>query len=364
MSDSTTTLSSDGVQTGMSSSQSASVLLQTYTNTVLQTPIITLDPSIDTLSNSNVVEQLPQDQKTAQTNALNYLNNINPLIVSTVAEVIGFGNLWNAEYAQLLALAQDITSGNNAQIFASGLQNLITKTTQAGDQIDPVLAALNAFLPLIQQDASNFSTDLNNVNIALSGEGGQIQQLQDEIDAYNEAMSKDLAIIAAGATADVVGGLAIAVGLLAEIETGGVSTALVVGGLAMIAGGTAAMGVAGADYSDKKSAYAGLVTELAQDQQVYTLTSQASATIATLVSAVQGGITAVEALQTSWTSLAADFQQVIEALDMANPDLGAWLTSILEAANSDWQDTLALAKSIQQYDTLPVSTDTSLLAVA
>lgn len=348
-------LGSSGVQDGMSQSQGAAVLLQTYTNTVLQTPIIHLDPSIDKLSNSTVVEDLPVHQQTAQTHALDYLNNINPLIVANVAEVIGFGNLWNAEYQQLLTLAQSITVGNNAQTFTEGLQNLINKTNQASQAIPPVLAALNAFLPLVQSDASNLNGDLSNVSTALAGEGGQIDQLENEISAYNEAMSKDLAIIAGGAVTDVVGALAIAVGVLGEFETGGVSTALIVAGLAAIAGGTAAMGVAGHDYAEKNAAYGSLVSQLNQDQQVYTLTSQAAQTIKTLVSAVSSGITAVETLQTQWNSLSSDFTQVIEALDVLSPDLGAWLVNMLEAANLDWQDTLALARSIQQYGTLPVT---------
>lgn len=354
-----TSLSSDAVQDGMSTSISNSVLLQTYTNTVLQTPTINLDPSIDSLSNSTVVEDLPVHQKLAQQNASDYLANINPLVVSTVAEVIGFSNLWSAEYSLLLQLAGDIDSGDNKETFTSGLQNLINKTQQAASSTQPVIDALNAFLPLIQQDASNFNTDLGNVQVALDGESGQIAQLEAEIDAYNQAFSRDLSIIALGATADVVGGLMIVVGALAEIETAGVSTALILGGVGVIAGGTTAMGVAGDDYAKKKDAYSDLVSELSQDKQVYTLTSQASQTISQLSAAVSAGISAVESLQQSWVSLAADFQQVIEALDSADPDLGPWLTSILESANADWQATLALAESIQQYSTLPVQVDQS-----
>ena len=45
-----------------------------------------------------------------------------------------------------------------------------------------------------------------------------------------------MAIIASGATADVIGGVMIAVGVLGEIETAGASTALVVTGLAVVGG--------------------------------------------------------------------------------------------------------------------------------
>lgn len=348
-------IGSSSVNQGMSNSMAASVMLQTYTNTVLQTPDIKLPSQVDTDSNSTVVEDLPAHQALARTNATNYLNNINPLIVNTVADVIGFGNLWNAEYSLLYSLAENIGEGDNATTFTQGMNNLINKTELAEKNTQPVIDALNAFLPLIQTDERNFTQDATNVNNALGGEEGEIAQLQKEIQSYNDAMNKDLAIIAAGATADVVGGLMIAVGVLGEIETGGVSTALIVGGIAVIAGGTTAMGVAGADYTKTSNAYKQANAELQQDQQVMASTQQAQQTISSLVDAVGQGITAVESLQKGWNSLQADFNQVIQALEQADdPSLGSWLTSLLSAANADWVDTLNLAKSIQQYGTLPV----------
>lgn len=355
-----TNIGSSDVESGMSDSMSAAVQLQTYTNTVLQTPDIILPAVVDTDSKSTVVEDLPVHQALARTNATYYLTTLNPMIVNTVADIIGFGNLWNAEYSLLYSLAENISVGNNAQTFTDGMNNLINKTTQAENSTVPVINALNAFLPLIQTDERNLTGDATNVGSALGGEQGEIANLQKEITAYNSAMSKDMAIIAAGATADVIGGLMIVVGVLAEIETAGVSTALVLGGLAVVAGGTTAMGVAGSDYTNTKNAYNAAVAELAQDQQVLASTQQAAATITSLTTAISQGIAAVESLQKGWNSLNADFGQVVSALETADdPSLGPWLTSLLTAANSDWNDTLALAKSIQQYGTLPVQTSKS-----
>lgn len=350
-------ISSSNVQAGMSSSISNSVLLQTYTNTVIITPIINLPAVVDTDSKSKVVENLPIHQKLAQKNATYYLTNINPQIVGTIADVIGFGNLWSAEYDMLYSLAQNINEGNNLQTFTSGINNLINKTNSAEANIQPVLDALNAFLPLITTDEQNFSQDSTDVGNAMEGEGGEIDLLKKQIAAYNDAMSKDLTIIGVGATADVIGGLMIAVGVLAEIETAGVSTALVVAGIAVVAGGSTAMGVAGADYAKVSKEYQAAVTELNQDEQVVTLTTQAHQTVLSLKNAVADGITAVEGLQKSWTSLQKDFGQVVEALQATvpvTPDIISWLTILLSSANKDWTDTLSLARNIQQYSTLPV----------
>jgi len=350
-------ISSSNVQAGMSSSISNSVLLQTYTNTVIITPIINLPAVVDTDSKSKVVENLPIHQKLAQKNATYYLTNINPQIVGTIADVIGFGNLWSAEYDMLYSLAQNINEGNNLQTFTSGINNLINKTNSADANIQPVIDALNAFLPLITTDEQNFSQDSTDVGNAMEGEGGEIDLLKKQIAAYNDAMSKDLTIIGVGATADVIGGLMIAVGVLAEIETAGVSTALVVAGIAVVAGGSTAMGVAGADYAKVSKEYQAAVTELNQDEQVVTLTTQAHQTVLSLKNAVAEGITAVLNLQKSWTSLQKDFGQVLEALQATvpvTPDIISWLTILLSSANKDWTDTLSIARNIQQYSTLPV----------
>ena len=341
----------------MSDTQAASIMLQTYTQTVLATPDIQLPAEVDKESDSTVVEDLPKHQALARTNANFYITDVNKTLVDTVAEVIGFANLWNAEYARLQDLASKIDEGNNKETFKQGVANLISKSQDAENNTQPALDALNNFLPKIETDQRNLTTDEQHVSVALDGQSGQIAQLKKQIDADNDAINKDLAIIAGGATADVVGGLMIAVGLLAEIETAGASTALVVGGLALVAGGTTAMGIAGKNLSDTKSDLSAATKQLKIDELVNLSTKQCSNTVVNLVSAISQGVNAVTSLQKGWSALQSDFNQVISQLDMANPDLGSWLSDILTAANTDWQDTLTLAKSLQQYGTLPAKTE-------
>lgn len=350
------------VKSAMSATQSASVLLQAYTQTVLGTPDIKLPESVNTESNSTVVQDLPKHQALARTNATTYLTSVNKTLIDRVADIIGFSNLWNAEYTTLVGLAKDIDSGDNKATFQSGIENLINQTNQKNADASAAIDALNKFLPLVEQDVRNLTGDESDVTVALGGENGAIAQLKKQIDADNAAIDKDMAIIAGGATAAVVGGLMIAVGVLAEIETAGASTALVVGGLAVVAGGSVAMGIAGKNLADTKSALADSTKELKIDELSYASTKQANVTVGKLVTAVQQASTAVENLQKGWTSLESDFTQVIEQLDTADPDLGSWLVNVLEAANTDWADTLHLAQSLQQYGTIPTQTNSTALA--
>lgn len=352
------------VKKGMSATQSAAILLQNYTQTVLGTPDIKLPAQVDVDSKSKVVEDLPKHQKRARDNANFYLDNVNVTIVQGVADIIGFSNLWNAEYNRLLALAKDIDSGDNKKTFQQGIANLINQTKEKEKNTYTALSALNDFLPKIEEDSRNFTADSQHVAIALGGEHGAIAQLKKQIKADNDAINKDIAIIAGGATVDVIGGLMIAVGVLAEIETAGASTALVVGGLAVVAGGTTAMVIAGKNLSKTKSDLANASRQLEVDKLCYSSTEMSSHTITNLQNAVSQGVTAVIGLQKGWQSLQSDFNEVISQLDASSPDLGSWLTSTLEAANTDWQDTLTLAKSLQQYGTLPVKKEKQTTAVA
>lgn len=61
--------------------------------------------------------------------------------------------------------------------------------------------------------------------------------MKDEIDAINKAMNKDIGLMAGGAVLITAGVTAIVIGVVAEIPTAGVSTALVGGGMLGIAGG-------------------------------------------------------------------------------------------------------------------------------
>lgn len=343
------------VNTGMQNTQSASAMLQLYTNVILQTPDIILPKQVDTDSKSNVCEDLPKHQKTARNNATDYLNTLNPQMVQTLSDIIGFHNLWAAEYEHLLQLANQIDQGNNADTFTQGIDNLIRKTQKNADATKPIIASLNDFLPKIQADARNFVADLQNVTKALSGEQGEIAQLKNTLGAINSAMSKDTTMIAGGAAGEVVGVLMITVGALAEFETGGLSTGLIVGGLAVMGGSSAVIGIAAKDLEAKRKEYMQLAAELATDQQILTLTTQASTHLTAMVDAVNNGIAAVQTLQKGWLSLQGDFKQVTDALRTADdPDLGSWLVDTLNSANKDWQDTYQLALHLQQTGVLPV----------
>ena len=62
----TVNIGTSQIANGINGSQTASSILQLYTNTVLTTPTFSIPSVVDQLSNSNVSTQLPADQATAR----------------------------------------------------------------------------------------------------------------------------------------------------------------------------------------------------------------------------------------------------------------------------------------------------------
>jgi non-hemolytic enterotoxin B/C len=353
-----TTSSTNAIKTSSSSVVAANSLIQLYINTVCGTPDIDLSSVNFADADKHIIVDLPKHQQLARANAFSFIdgpNSVNSLMVGTLSDIIGFSNQFESRYQRLIALANDFNTGNNKQIFEEGLQGLINSITQKEANCGVVITKLGDFLKLIQTDSQNLTADENIIKATLDGENGAITQLQNRISSINEAMNKDNAMIAGGAVMTVVGVLMITVGVLGEFETGGASTALVLGGLAVMGGGIAMDVVAGLDLSKKMDEYKDATTELTKDQQISSCLIQASQTVQSLVDSINNAMGAITNLQSGWSSLKGDLDQVIGALNDAESDEGtSWVIDDLNAAKADWEDAKTLAVQLQANGTLQV----------
>jgi len=353
-----TTSSTIAIKTSSSSVVAANSLIQLYINTVCGTPDIDLSSVNFADADKHIIVDLPKHQQLARANAFSFIdgpNSVNSLMVGTLSDIIGFSNQFESRYQRLIALANDFNTGNNKQIFEEGLQGLINSITQKEANCGVVITKLGDFLKLIQTDSQNLTADENIIKATLDGENGAITQLQNRISSINEAMNKDNAMIAGGAVMTVVGVLMITVGVLGEFETGGASTALVLGGLAVMGGGIAMDVVAGMDLSKKMDEYKDATTELTKDQQISSCLIQASQTVQSLVDSINNAMGAITNLQSGWSSLKGDLDQVIGALNDAESDEGtSWVIDDLNAAKADWEDAKTLAVQLQANGTLQV----------
>lgn len=344
------------VRAALESTTQASVLLQLYTGVLGATPPIVLPQRIDTLTGSTVSVDIGTHQTTGKTNATHFLQTINPLLASTSASVVGFGNLWNSTFSALMGYAANITNPTSRTAFDSGLLLLKNQVVIQQNGLASLLDQLGGFQKLVLVDHDNLAADSALVEKAFNSIEGEIATLKAKIDDENGRRGQYIGIIVTGVIGVIGGVVMILVGSLVTIATDGLAVGLVLGGIVLTSGGLAAIGTAAGDLSDLDKQITKDSTTLAQDQAIFTAVEQGRQNVASLVGAIETGLKALGALQASWQALAADLDRIQQDLSVANPDASGWLTSILTKANDEWNDALAIAKSLQRFGNLPLQT--------
>jgi non-hemolytic enterotoxin B/C len=329
----------------------AGTIIQNYVSTVLNQADLSLP---------DVLPNLPEHQKNARTHATNWRDTVQPQMISTNTDIVDFSNTFSTYFDPLAQLATQLqnnpTDPQAIANFKTGLQQLQAIVTTKQTAAAAVVTSLSGFTDDLGADARNFASDFQTAEATLAGKDGQIAALGKQIDAIHEAMNKDLTMIAAGSVAAVVGGLMIAVGALAEIETAGASTALIIGGLAVVGAGAGVAIAGGVDYSKQTSALGTAITQKTTLQQQYAATKQVNSTVQNLSSQASAALTAAGALLKGWQTLGAQFVEFQGALDRSQPDLGFFLMAQLNAAKKDWDDLGAYATKLLAFGQLSTQT--------
>lgn len=333
----------------------ARMLVDAYCTAVQEQGVITL----------SAIPELTDYQNTAKIHANNWTTSVAPQLIQTNTDLLDFAHNFDSFYNPLVTLAQNIDSGTNKETFIKGLGLLVTKIQQKEVNAQKALTALTGFRSDVLSDQSNFKAALAKGDSVYAGDQGEIAQLRSQDASLNDTMNKDTMLIGFGSTGMVVGGLMIAVGVLGEIETAGVSTALIVAGVAMVAGGTAAMIAGAVDYSKQLDLYKANVAKIAADSAEMSALSVMHDQIEALVTASESAVTALNTMVTTWQLLGTQFEAVITQLnDNTNPDDGLFLVSDLETAKADWDDLAGTAQLINtQCSTLPVQQSTPAAAL-
>jgi non-hemolytic enterotoxin B/C len=352
--------STSTIKSGAASVIGANAVIQLYIATITGTPDIDLSSVTFSDADKHVIVDLPKHQALARTNADSYIhgeNSINSLMINSLADVIGYANMFESRYDRLLDLAgpDGNPQGENLIIFNQGLQGLIHVIEGKEANCAAVITKLGDFSTLISVDERNLKADDSIITATLSGDQGAIAELQANISAAHDAIHKDNAMIAGGTAMEVGGILAVVVGAATEVFSFGASTALVVGGLALVGGGIAMQVLAAKDIGKKMDLLKDDTTKLNEDETIVATLTLANKNVSAMVKAIDGAVTAITSLQTGWIGLKGDLQQIVNALNTGKDDEGTtWLINDLNAAKADWDVTKALAVKLQSNGTIPV----------
>jgi hypothetical protein len=334
------------------------IQLNVLANTVVNQPAM---PTVAVPALTDVGSQLV----TAQGHAKDWLYMYSKELWNCLQDIISYGETFNNLYVSLSTAAKSMAQDNKFQpnqiasliLMMQELQALV-KQPQA--DATAVYQALTAYSTAVAADHTAFVTDFNAANVALGGTSGAIAKLTKKIAADNQALKTDLQLLGAGPTAIVTGMLVVAVGILGEIETAGVATALVVGGVAIIAGGATATGLAGTNYDSTMTALQADQAALAADNTALTLLTGLKGQLDGLANTLETTYNTLGNLITGWGQIENGLQSVINDLNNpegflafiqkndpnANPGtVSGIIVAQIETAQEDWINAVKIANS-------------------
>lgn len=302
----------------------------------------------------------------AQTHANTWLNDYSGKVWDRLQGIVTFGELFGHLYLPLHKAAEDMATEtdfqpNEIHKLVSSLQALQSLVKAEHQKCVDTYTLITTYRTDVSADHSSFLTDYNTAIAVLGGTEGEIAQLNSKITSEQDAMSKDLAMIAGGSTMMVVGVLIIVVGALAEIETAGVSTLLIVAGVGVVAGGATMTGIAAKDYDTKMQQLRDDQIKLANDKAEVSLLTHLKGQLTGLNDKLGLEEAALNNLVTAWQQLDNGIGAVIQ--DLQNPQdylaqlkkndptatpatVSIIVAAELETANDDWQTAVKIATAL------------------
>ncbi|MFE0104862.1 HBL/NHE enterotoxin family protein [Streptomyces sp. NPDC059009] len=298
------------------------------------------------------LEKINGHLATARTHADEWNSGLLKGMLDTNADVQGYSKEFKTLGGAASQALKDAESGSpeamkealgEAHTKLKALQGAVGKRqTKAGGIAD----SLHTFQQHVAADAVAFGDDKTKVDAVLTGDTGFLNSLMGEIDALNEGINKDNAMIAGGAVAiaagvvaGVIGGFFIATGIGA-----GVGLMILGAGVCVAGAGVALVTVAGLDLKKKQG-------QMAEDQKELTLLKASVASFGSAQKAVAGladqataAAAGAQLLYQGWEALGSSLGEVVEilqdAIDAGDPDdLKDALdntAAFLDSALDDW----------------------------
>lgn len=343
-------LSSDGVSLALSGMGTSQILLQIYANALITQPQVSLTS----------VPSFPADQATASQAASATLSQGSALLLSSVADALGFSN----QVAQMAGLLGELAAVLDnpatapsdwsvaAASFSQGLGLLIQNATTAQRTADNGRADFATLASALEMAGVALSGDLLVAEQALGQQ--EIQQLRAQLAAIQSAIDSDNALLAKGATTGLVSsvkvGLSIVVGFYKGAEDG---IEMFVGGIQGIVESSQAQQQAMADLNAQIAAYQQVFTQLAVDEVALGVVQNEAATLQLLLAHTQEGGLSLQTARDAWSALITKMGNLQAAL-AGPPSAALGLGSAVSQATVGWSAVHEAVLLIQGLASLPV----------
>lgn len=313
----------DPTMTPAKAQTSQGLVLQTYCNSVLQQAQVNFSgfPNL-----AQYQSDVNTGLLTAQAHANDYLNTIQPSIITNISNISNYYQMFNA-------VPVACPPGTSVSQWVSMLQALQTQASTYESVSSGIVNSLTTLNTNLGNDSGSFSTTVSNLNAAVNGDNGVLQGLSSNLKTIDSQIAGAIAGTALSALAIVGGGFMIAVGGITDFVTAGASTPLVIGGVAVLAagiGGEVASAITLNNLYNEKS-------KLLQQQS--SLTSEVNLALGIsgaykqLTDQAGSAMTAATQMKNAWGSIGSDLGNMAYDLQKGISSTDAMRTLFLTAAN-------------------------------
>jgi len=300
-------LPNDSLLSGIIGIGSSSIVLQTYSATILAQPDIKL----------NILPDLPAAQKDARSSADNWIKQINKLAIGSLVDVRSYANKFDSYSELLLPLAEKIEAGDIAQlpIFIKGLQQLIETAQENANNTEILSDGIDNFQNNIEANIDFFSKAEQQIQKEVTSHKGKIDQIRKDLNDLNSRINSDITKIAASVAAEGIGVGLIILGASTLIPTAGISTMLIGAGITATIGGTSITIQASADINDAQDNWAKKFSEIVDLELEVAVFDTVEHNISSNLIQAKSALQAATKMNDGWVRIANDYSQTIKDLE-------------------------------------------------
>ena len=322
---------------------SQAMLIQQYANSVKEQPNVDFSgfPKLAALQT-----EINTGLGKAQAHADNYLDNVQPTIITNIANISNYYALHNA-------VASTLPPGSTEKEWISALSALKEQSQDYSNAAKSTVSMITGLHDNLTTDSSNFSKIVTDLNTKVKGDNGILSDINGQLDSIQSKIDGAIAGTVLSGLAIVGGVFMVAVGGVADFVTAGTTTPLVVGGIAVVAagiGGEVAAAITLKNLNDEKATLLQQKSHLNSEVQ---LVSGVGTAYTSLSNQVKEAVTAATQMENAWNFLGSDLDTLVGDLNKGITNAGMVRKLFLTAANTQVQEVVKDIATIKTQMTNP-----------
>ena len=294
------------------SQTSQALIIQTYSNSVLQ------QPAVDFSGNPRLLPyetSINNGLARAKLHVNAYTDTILPAIIDNMSHIRNYYALHNA-------VATTLPEGSTEEEWIIALNALKSTSLEYQVKARNTVTMLNNLHGKLVHDASTFKTAVSDFNSAVEGDNGVLDSINDKLSSIQENIDAAIAGVVFSTLAIVGAIFMICVGSIADFVTAGTTTPLVVGGIGILVGGATGEVAASIKLAGFNSAKAALLTREANLKEEVKLATGIQTSYTSLRNKARNAVIASKEMENTWQSLSDDLETLIGELKSGMTNAG------------------------------------------